>query len=44
MRNMNKRSFKELVLENKRALLKDSEALERIEDRLEKRLERRMGN
>jgi hypothetical protein len=44
VRHTNKRSFKELVLENKRALLRDSDALEKIEDRLEKRLERRMGN
>jgi hypothetical protein len=44
MRQSNKRTFKELVMENKLALLRDNEALERIEDRLEKRLERRMGN
>jgi chaperonin cofactor prefoldin len=44
VRNMKKRSFKELVRENKKALLKDEDALERLEDRLEKRLERRMGS
>lgn len=37
MRKFKKRSFKDLVLENKRALLNDQEALERIEERLEKR-------
>ncbi|WP_349410636.1 FbpB family small basic protein [Pseudalkalibacillus sp. SCS-8] len=37
MRKGNKRSFKELVLENKRELLKDQEAMEQIEIRLENR-------
>ncbi|WP_246939574.1 FbpB family small basic protein [Bacillus pinisoli] len=41
MRKSKKRSFQELVLENKRQLLNDKEALERIEDRLEqKRLDK----
>ncbi|MDD9312349.1 FbpB family small basic protein [Cytobacillus firmus] len=35
MRKPRKRSFAELVLENKRQLLKDQEAMERIEERLE---------
>ncbi|KAA0546821.1 FbpB family small basic protein [Bacillus sp. BGMRC 2118] len=34
MRKFKKRSFQELVLENKRQLLNDKEALEKIEDRL----------
>jgi hypothetical protein len=41
MRNNKKRSFQELVLENKRQLLNDKDALQRIEDRIEqKRLEK----
>jgi hypothetical protein len=40
MRKPRKRSFEELVLENKRQLLKDREAMDRIEERLE---ERRLG-
>ncbi|RFU70408.1 FbpB family small basic protein [Peribacillus saganii] len=32
-----KRSFEELVTENKRELLKDAKLMEKIEDRLEKR-------
>lgn len=41
MRKPRKRSFAELVLENKRQLLSDRDAMERIEDRIEeKRLER----
>ncbi|MBM7663119.1 hypothetical protein JOC85_003945 [Bacillus mesophilus] len=41
MRKNKKRSFQELVLENKRQLLNDKDALERIEDRIEqKRLEK----
>lgn len=37
MRRPLKRSFAELVLENKRELLKDEEAMERIEARLEEK-------
>lgn len=37
MKKFKKRSFKELVAENKRQLLSDQEALEKIEERLEKR-------
>lgn len=37
MRKSKKRSFKELVLENKRELLKDQVAMEQIEIRLENR-------
>jgi hypothetical protein len=37
MRRFKKRSFQELVLENKRQLLNDREALERIEDRIEQK-------
>lgn len=40
MRKPRKRSFEELVLENKRQLLKDQAALEKIEERLE---EKRLG-
>lgn len=35
MRKPRKRSFAELVLENKRQLLKDHDAMEKIEERLE---------
>ncbi|KAF0817417.1 MULTISPECIES: FbpB family small basic protein [unclassified Cytobacillus] len=35
MRKPRKRSFAELVLENKRQLLKDQDAMEKIEERLE---------
>jgi hypothetical protein len=38
MRKIRKRSFEELVLENKQQLLKDREALEKIESRLEQRM------
>lgn len=38
MRKMRKRTFAELVMENKKQLLKDQEALERIEERLEARM------
>jgi hypothetical protein len=38
MRKIRKRSFEELVLENKQKLLKDREALEKIESRLEQRM------
>jgi hypothetical protein len=37
MRKFKKRSFQELVLENKKQLLNDREALDRIEDRLEQK-------
>lgn len=37
MRKFRKRSFQELVFENKQQLLNDREALEKIEDRLEQR-------
>jgi hypothetical protein len=37
MRKFKKRSFQELVLENKKQLLSDREALEKIEDRLEQK-------
>lgn len=41
MRKPRKRSFEELVLENKLQLLRDQEALDKIEARLEeKRLEK----
>ncbi|MFC0274068.1 FbpB family small basic protein [Metabacillus herbersteinensis] len=38
MRKTRKRSFEELVLENKKELLEDKEALNRIEERMEQRL------
>lgn len=38
MRKGKKRTFEELVLENKQQLLNDREALERIEDRWEQRM------
>ncbi|WP_153124050.1 FbpB family small basic protein [Peribacillus tepidiphilus] len=37
MKRRRKRSFEELVMENKRELLSDVKAMEKIEDRLEKR-------
>ncbi|MFD2444000.1 FbpB family small basic protein [Bacillus sp. CGMCC 1.16607] len=41
MRKPRKRSFAELVLENKRQLMKDRDALNKIEERIEeKRLSR----
>ncbi|MFO1444966.1 FbpB family small basic protein [Bacillus sp. Bva_UNVM-123] len=36
MRKPRKRSFAELVLENKRQILKDQDAMNKIEERLEK--------
>ncbi|HEY4553025.1 MAG TPA: FbpB family small basic protein [Bacillaceae bacterium] len=42
MRRPRKKSFSDLVMENKQALLKDTEALEQIEDRLEQKYIRRM--
>lgn len=37
MRKTNKKTFSDLVLENKQALLKDQEAIERIETKLDKK-------
>jgi len=37
MRKPRKRSFQELVTENKLQLLKDREAIEKIEERIEKK-------
>ncbi|WP_017753893.1 FbpB family small basic protein [Calidifontibacillus oryziterrae] len=42
MRKMKKRSFKELVNENKQELLRDREALARIEERLEQRAQKKL--
>ncbi|AEN89533.1 MULTISPECIES: FbpB family small basic protein [Priestia] len=42
MRKLRKRSFEELVQENKTQLLKDQSEIERIELEIEKRLEDRM--
>ncbi|QTL47136.1 FbpB family small basic protein [Priestia aryabhattai] len=42
MRKLRKRSFEELVQENKTQLLKDQSEIERIEMKIEKRLEDRM--
>ncbi|MEH7357749.1 FbpB family small basic protein [Priestia aryabhattai] len=42
MRKLRKRSFEELVQENKTQLLKDQSEIERIELEIEKRLENRM--
>jgi hypothetical protein len=42
MRRTRRKTFEELVLENKRELLSDRDAIERIEDCLEKRLELRL--
>lgn len=42
MKQYKKRSFKDLVLENKRQLLNDKKALEKIEDRLDKRAQDRL--
>ncbi|WP_078410832.1 FbpB family small basic protein [Priestia abyssalis] len=38
MRKMRKRTFAELVMENKKQLLKDQAALDKIEERLETRM------
>ncbi|QOR68675.1 FbpB family small basic protein [Cytobacillus suaedae] len=38
MRKIRKQSFEELVLENKKQLLKDQEAMDKIEDRLEQKM------
>lgn len=42
MRKFKKRSYKELVMENKRQLLNDQEALNKIEERLEQRAQARL--
>ncbi|WP_458413163.1 FbpB family small basic protein [Schinkia sp. CFF1] len=42
MRKFKKRSFKELVTENKRQLLNDQEALSKIEERLEQRAQAKL--
>lgn len=42
MRRPRKKSFSDLVLENKLALLSDADAMEKIEDRLEKKHLRRI--
>ncbi|WP_102346625.1 FbpB family small basic protein [Bacillus sp. Marseille-P3661] len=42
MRKFKGRSFKDLVSENKRELLNDREALNKIEERLEKRAQARL--
>lgn len=42
IRKFKNRSFKDLVLENKRELLSDEKALERIEDRLVRRAQERL--
>lgn len=39
MRRSRRKSFEELVRENKRQLLSDRDAIERIEERIEKRYE-----
>ncbi|MBE3569558.1 MAG: FbpB family small basic protein [Bacillales bacterium] len=41
MRKIRKRSFHDLVRENRQALLQDQQALDKIEERLEARLEMR---
>ncbi|MBN8251331.1 FbpB family small basic protein [Priestia flexa] len=42
MRRVNKRTFEELVRENKSKLLEDQQEIERIELAIEERLEKRM--
>ncbi|MEI4801896.1 FbpB family small basic protein [Bacillus sp. NPDC077411] len=42
MRRTRRKSFEELVKENKRQLLSDRDAIERIEEKLEKRYEIRI--
>lgn len=44
MRKPRKRSFAELVLENKRQLLKDQAAIEKIEMRLEEKRSEKLTN
>ncbi|MEK3808813.1 FbpB family small basic protein [Bacillus sp. FSL H8-0547] len=38
MRKMKKMTFEELVFENKKELMKDQEALDKLEERVEQRL------
>ena len=38
MRKMKKMTFEELVLENKKELMKDQEALDKLEERVEQRM------
>ncbi|MDT2046932.1 FbpB family small basic protein [Priestia aryabhattai] len=42
MRRVNKRTFEELVKENKTKLLEDRQEIDRIERAIEERLEKRM--
>ncbi|WP_445487176.1 FbpB family small basic protein [Niallia sp. 03133] len=42
MRKPRKRSFQELVAENKLQLLRDREAIEKLEERLEERLGKKL--
>ncbi|PGZ98246.1 FbpB family small basic protein [Bacillus pseudomycoides] len=42
MRRNRRRTFEELVMENKQQLLNDRDAIERIEEKLEKRYETRI--
>lgn len=42
MRRNRRKTFEELVKENKRQLLSDRDAIERIEERIEKRYEMRL--
>ncbi|WP_066174727.1 FbpB family small basic protein [Bacillus marinisedimentorum] len=42
MRKPNKRSFRELVLENKKELLSDKRALDKLEERLERKISEKM--
>ncbi|OLO40367.1 hypothetical protein BTR23_07720 [Alkalihalophilus pseudofirmus] len=43
MRKVRKLSFEELVQENKRELLNDKEALEKLEERWEQKIQRENG-
>jgi hypothetical protein len=43
MRKIGRKSFQDLVNENKKILLSDKEALDRIEERLEIRHEKKYG-
>ncbi|MEB1809486.1 MAG: FbpB family small basic protein [Bacillaceae bacterium] len=43
MRKIRKLSFEELVQENKRQLMNDKEALERIEERWEQKIQKENG-
>ncbi len=44
MKKPRKRSFSELLLESKSALLRDQAAMEEIEERLEKKHMEKLGN